>query len=84
MTVVGVFVVGAFAVGHLLGGPDRRHSAVLAFATGCRHPATALALASANFPGGDEHAAVALYGVATAVVGAAYTLWFKGRRPVSR
>ena len=84
VTVVGAFVVGAFAVGHLLGGPDRRHSAVLAFATGCRHPATALALASANFPGGDEHAAVALYGVATAVVGAAYTLWFKGRRPVSR
>ena len=79
---VGVFVVGTFGVGHLLGGPDRRYAAVLAFATSCRHPATALVLASANFPDADEHAAVALYGVVTAVVGAAYTLWIKRHRSV--
>jgi BASS family bile acid:Na+ symporter len=71
---VAIFVVGALAVGHLLGGPDRRDAAVLAFATSCRHPATALALASANFPTTDEHAAIALYGLVTAVAGGIYTL----------
>lgn len=80
LTAVGIFVVGSFAVGHLLGGPDRRDAAVLAFATSCRHPATALALASANFPDADEHAAVALYGLVTAVVGAVYTLWLRRYR----
>ncbi len=71
---VAIFVVGALAVGHLLGGPDRRDAAVLAFATSCRHPATALALASANFPTTDEHAAIALYGLVTAVAGGIYTV----------
>ena len=71
---VAIFVVGALAVGHLLGGPNRRDAAVLAFATSCRHPATALALASANFPTTDEHAAIALYGLVTAVAGGIYTL----------
>jgi BASS family bile acid:Na+ symporter len=83
LAAVGTFVVGGFAAGHLLGGPDRRDAAVLAFATSCRHPATALALASANFPDADEHAAVALYGLVTAVVGGVYTLWFRRRRAVA-
>ena len=76
-----IFVAGALALGHLLGGPDRRDAAVLAFATSCRHPATALALASANFPSTDEHAAVALYGLVTAVAGGIYTLIAKRRSP---
>lgn len=76
-----IFVAGALAMGHLLGGPDRRDAAVLAFATSCRHPATALALASANFPSTDEHAAVALYGLVTAVAGGIYTLIAKRRSP---
>ena len=80
---VGIFVVGSFAVGHLLGGSDRRDAAVLAFATSCRHPATALALASANFPNTDEHAAVALYGLVTAAVGAVCTLWLRRYRAVA-
>lgn len=79
LAAVGIFVVGSFAAGQLLGGQDRRIAAVLAFATSCRHPATAMALASANFPGVDEHAAIALYGVVTAVVGAAYTVWLRRR-----
>lgn len=79
LAAVGIFVVGSFAAGHLLGGPDRHFAAVVAFATSCRHPATALTLASANFPGIDEHAAVALYGVVTAVVGALYTVWLRRR-----
>ncbi|WP_328353025.1 bile acid:sodium symporter [Mycobacterium sp. NBC_00419] len=77
---LGIFVLGSFAAGHLLGGPDRRDAAVLAFATSCRHPATALALASANFPDTEEHAAVALYGLMTAAVGAVYTLWLRRHR----
>jgi BASS family bile acid:Na+ symporter len=84
LTAIGIFVVGTFAAGHLLGGSDRRFAAVLAFATNCRHPATALALASANFPGVDEHAAIALYGVVTAVVGAVYTVWLRRRRSAAR
>lgn len=82
LTVLTIFVVTAFAVGHLLGGPSRRYAAVLALAASCRHPATALALASANFPGMNAHAAVALYAVITAVVGGLYTLWFRRHRSV--
>ncbi len=77
---IAMVVVGGFAAGDLLGGPDRRDATVLAFATSCRHPATALALASANFPDADEHAAVALYGLVTAAIGSAYTLWFRRQR----
>lgn len=80
LAAIGIFAMGSFVAGHLLGGPDRRDATVLAFATSCRHPATALALASANFPNYDEHAAVALYGLVTAAIGAVYTLWFRRHR----
>lgn len=75
-----IFVAAAFIAGHLLGGPDRQFSAVLAFASGCRHPATALTIASANFPNADEHGAVAWYGVVTAIIGVAYTRWIRPGR----
>ncbi|MFZ1178789.1 MAG: membrane transporter protein [Mycobacterium sp.] len=68
-----LFVVSMFAIGHVLGGPDPQSSAVLAFASSCRHPATALTIASANFPNADEHGAIALYGLVTAGIGALYT-----------
>jgi BASS family bile acid:Na+ symporter len=74
-----VFVVGTFVIGHLLGGPERELRVVLAFASSGRHPATALAIASANFPNIDEHGAVALYGLVTAGVGLLYTLWLRRR-----
>ena len=74
----------SFAAGHLLGGPDRRDATVLAFATSFRHPATALALAPANFPDSDAHAAVALYGLVTAAVGAAYAFTLRRHRTVGR
>ncbi|BAV41552.1 hypothetical protein SHTP_2432 [Mycobacterium ulcerans subsp. shinshuense] len=77
------FIAGTFAIGHLLGGPDRESSTVLAFASSCRHPATALAIASANFPNADERAAVALYGLLTAVLGMLYTLWTRRRAVTS-
>lgn len=78
-----IFVVGAFAIGHLLGGADREFAAVVAFATACRHPATALTIASVNFPNADERGAVALYGVVTALVGIAYTRWLRRRSAAS-
>lgn len=80
MTAVGLFVVGTFAAGQLLGGPDGGDAAILAFAASCRHPATALALASANFPDLDVQAAIALYLVVTALVGLIYTQWARRRR----
>jgi len=83
LTAVGIFVVGGFVAGHLLGGPDRSDATVLAFATSCRHPATALALASANFPDSDEHAAVALYGLVTAAIGLLYTVWYRRHRAIA-
>ena len=75
-----IFAVAGLVVGHMLGGPDRRFAAMLAFATSCRHPATALTLISANFPNTDAHAAVALYGLVTAVTGGLYTVWFRRTR----
>ena len=77
LLVLAIFAVAGLGVGHLLGGPDRRIAAMLAFATSCRHPATALTLVSANFPNTDAHAAVALYGLVTAVMGWLYTKWFR-------
>jgi len=80
LVVLAIFAVAGLVVGHMLGGPDRRFAAMLAFATSCRHPATALALISANFPNTDAHSAVALYGLVTAVTGAIYTVWFRRHR----
>lgn len=74
------FVVGAFAIGDLLGGPDHDSRILLAFATSCRHPATALAIASANFPNADERGAVALYGLVTTAVSLLYHQWWRRRR----
>lgn len=83
LAAVGIFVVTGFAVGHLLGGPDPGCSAVLAFATSCRHPATAMALAAANYPNADERGALALYAVVTAVVGLLYGAWARRRQTVA-
>jgi len=74
-----LFVVSMVAIGHVLGGPDRQCSAVLAFASSCRHPATALTIASANFPNADERGAVALYGLVTVAIGALYSFWMRRR-----
>jgi BASS family bile acid:Na+ symporter len=56
------FVVIGLVVGHVLGGRDRDERAVLALSTACRHPAIAMAIARANFPGEDlVPSAVLLY-----------------------
>ncbi|MDD4868291.1 MAG: membrane transporter protein [Mycobacterium sp.] len=78
-----LFVGVMVAIGHTLGGPARDTSVVLAFASGCRHPATALAIASGNVANADEHGAVALYGLVTAGVGALYAYWLRRRSAMS-
>lgn len=74
-----LFVGSMFVLGHVMGGPERESSAVLAFASSCRHPATAMTIASANLPNADEHGAVALYALITAVIGALYVHWMRRR-----
>lgn len=79
LAAIAIFVIAGFAVGHLLGGPDPDCSAVLAFASSCRHPATAMALAAANYPRADERGALALYALVTMVVGLLYAAWARNR-----
>ncbi len=69
------FVAAGLLVGHLLGGPEPEHSAVLALSSACRHPAIALSIASANFP--DEHfgGTILLYLIVNTIVGVAYLAW---------
>ena len=84
LTLIGdgtLFALAAFAilgiiVGHLLGGPDPDNRAVLALATSSRHPAVALAIAHANFPGQKLAGAVILiYLVLSAILAAPYLNW---------
>jgi BASS family bile acid:Na+ symporter len=43
--------LAGLGVGHLLGGPDHDNRVVLALATASRHPAVAISILTANFPG---------------------------------
>lgn len=74
-----LFVGSMILIGHVLGGPDRPSAAVLAFASSCRHPATAVTIASATIPNPDGRGAVALYGLIAAGMGALYTYWLRRR-----
>lgn len=77
-----VFVVAGLAIGHLLGGPVREESVVLGLSTACRHPAIALAIASANFPQEHFGGAIILYLLVSALVGIPYLKW--NRQRISR
>jgi len=44
-----LFILGSFAIGYILGGPDPRNRQVLAFGTGFRNISAALVVVSANF-----------------------------------
>jgi predicted Na+-dependent transporter len=44
-----LFILGAFAIGYLLGGPDIRDREVLAFGTGFRNVSAALIVVSVNY-----------------------------------
>ncbi len=70
-----IFNVAGLAIGHVLGGPNRDHSIVLALATACRHPAIALSLATANFPDQRFGATIVLYLIVSAIVSLPYLAW---------
>jgi bile acid:Na+ symporter, BASS family len=72
-----LFLAIGFVVGHVMGGPDPDHAIVLAISTACRHPAIALAIASANFPDEQFGAAIILYMLLGLVAGIPYTVWNK-------
>ena len=71
------FVAAGFAIGHALGGPQRETASVLGFSTACRHPATATAIASVNFPDRNLHGAVVLYVLLTVLIGLGYARWLR-------
>ena len=77
-----IFIVAGLVIGHLLGGPDPENSVVLALATASRHPAIALAIASANFPDQRFGAAIVLYLLVNAIVGIPYLKWRQRSRAV--
>ncbi len=69
------FVVAGLVIGHVLGGPDRDHSAVLALSTACRHPAIAFMVASSNFPEHHFGPLVLMYVLINGIVGIPYLMW---------
>lgn len=70
------FIVLGLAAGHLLGGPQSEDRTVLALSASSRHPAVALAIASANFPGQNLiPVAILLYLIVNAVVSLPYLAW---------
>jgi BASS family bile acid:Na+ symporter len=73
------FVVAGLLVGHLLGGPEREHSVVLALSTACRHPAIALAVAAANYPDQRFGGTIILYLLVSAIVCIPYVAWQRRR-----
>ncbi len=75
-----LFTAIGLTVGHLLGGPEPRDRAVLALATGTRHPGVAIAIASLNFPEHKGVIAVMLWHlVIGAIVAIPYVRWQKAR-----
>ncbi|HEY9226878.1 MAG TPA: bile acid:sodium symporter [Gemmatimonadaceae bacterium] len=79
-----VLAVVALAVGHVLGGPSPDDRTVLSLSTASRHPAVAIALASAAFPN-EKHAsaAVLLDLIVVALVSMPYAEWARRRAHAS-
>ncbi len=91
LTLIGdgtLFALAAFAIvgliaGHLLGGPEPGDRPVLALSTSARHPAVAVAIAHANFPGQKLAGAVVLiYLILSVILAAPYLNWVKRSRAV--
>jgi len=77
-----ISTVAGLAIGHVLGGPDPDHSAVLALSTACRHPAMALAIATTVIPDQRFGATILLYLLVNIVAGLPYILWQRRRAVV--
>jgi BASS family bile acid:Na+ symporter len=70
-----LFVVLGLVIGDVMGRPDRDHSVVLALSCASRHPAIALAVATANSPNQNFVGTILLYLLVNAVIGVAYLKW---------
>ena len=78
-----IFTLIGIGIGHLLGGPNLDDRAVLALATGTRHPGVALAIAAAIFPAETDVLPVVLWHlIVGAIVSAPYVSWQKRRHAV--
>jgi bile acid:Na+ symporter, BASS family len=76
------FAVAGLIIGHLLGGPEPENRSTLAFATSSRHPAIAIAIASANYPEQKFAVpAVILYVILCSILSALYTKWVHHEGP---
>jgi bile acid:Na+ symporter, BASS family len=74
------FIIVGLVVGHILSGPGSDERLTLSFSTACRHPALAIALATATLP--QEHnvfSAILLYLVMNAIITAVYMFWRRRR-----
>lgn len=75
-----LIALAATAAGHLLGGPDTGHRAVLALSTSARHPGVAITIATSAYADGKlALAAVLLYVLVVTLVTVPYVLWVKRR-----
>jgi BASS family bile acid:Na+ symporter len=73
IAMVGITLAG----GHLLGGPEPRDRATLAFASAARHPGMAILIAAgSSFANASIDAAVLLYTAVGISVSGLYKLWF--------
>jgi BASS family bile acid:Na+ symporter len=70
-----IFLVAGLAIGHAMGGRDADHARSLALATAYRHPALAVSIAAANFPGERFGGAIVLYLLLGLIVGLPYIVW---------
>lgn len=78
-----LFVAGALAIGHLLGGPDRADRITLALETSIRNPALALLVASIAFPSGRPLEVLIPYLLTAFVVQTIYVLAITRRAGVA-
>lgn len=76
-----VFTVGGLIIGEIMSGPDPRpdHAIVLALSTASRHPAVAIALATANFPTLNVSSTILVYSLLSGVICALYVRWRRSR-----
>lgn len=70
-----LFGVVALAAGHVLGGPERSRSVVLAISSASRHPSVAFTIATANYPGRNFIGVVVLCLAIVGVLCGLYTKW---------
>ena len=71
-----LFSVIGLGVGHMLGGPDPDNRTVLALATGARHPAIPLAVATINFPDDKSVTVVVIFHLLIAmIIAIPYVKW---------